>query len=50
MIHVGYAGGLQPDMKAGDIVLTDGAYNAIAKVLCLKRTIIIMRSENKTDR
>ena len=24
-IHIGFAGGLQPDMKPGDIVLTDGA-------------------------
>ncbi|MDE7444228.1 MAG: nucleoside phosphorylase [Lachnospiraceae bacterium] len=30
LIHVGVAGGLQPDMKAGDIVLTDGAYNDTA--------------------
>lgn len=30
LIHVGFAGGLQPDMKAGDIVLTDGAYNDTA--------------------
>lgn len=30
LIHVGYAGGLQPDMKGGDIVLTDGAYNDTA--------------------
>lgn len=34
LIHIGFAGGLQPDMKAGDIVLTDGAYNdtAVAKL------------------
>lgn len=30
LIHIGYAGGLQPDMRAGDIVLTDGAYNDTA--------------------
>lgn len=30
LIHVGFAGGLQKDMKAGDIVLTDGAYNDTA--------------------
>lgn len=30
LIHVGFAGGLQPDMKAGDLVLTDGAYNDTA--------------------
>ena len=33
LIHIGFAGGLQPDMHSGDIVLTDGAYNdtAVAK-------------------
>lgn len=30
LIHIGFAGGLQPDMEAGDIVLTDGAYNDTA--------------------
>lgn len=30
LIHVGYAGGLQKDMKPGDIVITDGAYNDTA--------------------
>ncbi|MCI8670180.1 MAG: nucleoside phosphorylase [Lachnospiraceae bacterium] len=30
LIHVGYAGGLQLDMKPGDIVITDGAYNDTA--------------------
>lgn len=30
LIHVGFAGGLQPDMKAGDLVLSDGAYNDTA--------------------
>lgn len=30
LIHVGFAGGLQPDMNAGDIVLTEGAYNDTA--------------------
>lgn len=30
LIHIGFAGGLQPDMKAGDVVLTDGAYNDTA--------------------
>ena len=34
LIHIGFAGGLQPDMKPGDIVLTNGAYNdtAVAKL------------------
>lgn len=30
LIHIGFAGGLQPDMKPGDVVLTDGAYNDTA--------------------
>ena len=30
LIHIGFAGGLQADMKSGDIVLTDGAYNDTA--------------------
>ena len=30
LIHIGFAGGLQPDLNAGDIVLTDGAYNDTA--------------------
>lgn len=32
LIHVGFAGGLQPDMKPGDVVLTDGAYHDTAVV------------------
>ena len=34
LIHIGYAGGLQSDMRPGDVVLTDGAYNdtAVAKL------------------
>lgn len=30
LIHIGYAGGLQPDMRPSEIVLTDGAYNDTA--------------------
>ena len=30
LIHIGFAGGLQSDMNAGDVVLTDGAYNDTA--------------------
>lgn len=30
LIHIGFAGGLQKDMKPGDIVVTDGAYNDTA--------------------
>lgn len=30
LVHIGFAGGLQPDMHAGDIVLTEGAYNDTA--------------------
>ena len=34
LIHIGFAGGLQPYMKPGDIVLTDGAYydTAVARL------------------
>ena len=34
LMHIGYAGGLQPDMDCGNIVLTDGAFNdtAVAKL------------------
>ena len=30
LIHIGYAGGIQPDMKVGDVILTDGAFNDTA--------------------
>lgn len=30
LIHVGFAGGLQTDMRAGEVVLTEGAYNDTA--------------------
>lgn len=30
LIHIGYAGGIQPDMYSGDLVLTDGAYHDTA--------------------
>lgn len=30
LIHIGFVGGLQPDMMPGDIVLTEGAYNDMA--------------------
>lgn len=30
LIHIGFAGGLQTDMKLGDIVITNGAYNDTA--------------------
>ena len=26
LIHVGYAGGLQPELVPGEIILTDGAF------------------------
>ncbi|MBQ3782260.1 MAG: nucleoside phosphorylase [Agathobacter sp.] len=34
LIHVGYAGGLQPELVPGEIILTDGAFNdtAVAKL------------------
>lgn len=50
LIHVGFAGGLQPDMKAGDIVLTDGAYNdtAVARLYGFDYDII-ESSKSLTD-
>ncbi|SEW44294.1 nucleoside phosphorylase [[Clostridium] fimetarium] len=30
LIHVGLAGGLQPDMSIGEVIITDGAYNDTA--------------------
>lgn len=50
LIHIGYAGGLQPDMDCGDIVLTDGAYNdtAVAKLYGFDYDII-KSSKTLTD-
>ena len=33
LIHVGYAGGLQPELVPGEIILTDGAFNDTAVLL-----------------
>lgn len=30
LIHIGFAGGLQPDMRVGEVIVTDGAYNDTA--------------------
>ena len=35
LIYIGFAGGLQPDMKPGDIVLTNGAYNDTGRSVSL---------------
>lgn len=50
LIHIGFAGGLQPDMHSGDIVLTDGAYNdtAVAKLYGFDYDII-ESSKSLTD-
>ncbi len=50
LIHIGYAGGLQTDMKPGDIVLTDGAYNdtAVARLYGFDYDII-ESSKSLTD-
>lgn len=42
LIHIGFAGGLQTDLKPGDIVLTDGAYNdtAVARLYGFDEDII----------
>lgn len=50
LIHIGYAGGLQPNMHSGDIILTDGAYNdtAVAKLYGFDFEMI-ETSKNLTD-
>lgn len=50
LIHIGYAGGLQPDMHSGDIVLTDGAFNdtAVARLYGFDYEMI-ESSKNLTD-
>lgn len=50
LIHVGFAGGLQPDMRPGDIVITDGAYNdtAVARLYGYDLEIV-GSSEELTD-
>lgn len=42
LIHIGFAGGLQTNMKPGDIVLTDGAHNdtAVARLYGFDDAII----------
>ncbi len=51
LVHIGYAGGLQPDMRPGDIVLTDGAYNdtAVARLYGFDYDII-ESSKSLTDK
>lgn len=50
LIHIGFAGGLQTDMHAGDIVLTEGAYNdtAVARLYGFDYDII-ESSKDLTD-
>jgi len=50
LVHIGFAGGLQTDMRAGDIVLTDGAYNdtAVARLYGFDDDII-QSSKELTD-
>lgn len=42
LIHIGFAGGIQQDLRVGDIVLTDGAYNdtAVARLYGFDRDFI----------
>lgn len=47
LIHVGFAGGLQPDMRPGDIVVTDGAYNDTAVARLYGYDLEIVRSSEK---
>lgn len=50
LIHIGFAGGLQPDMRVGDIVLTDGAYNdtAVARLYGFD-SVFIESTKSLTD-
>lgn len=51
LIHVGFAGGLQPDMRPGEIVITDGAYNDTAVARLYGYDFNIMEaSKELTDR
>lgn len=47
LIHVGFAGGLQTDMKPGDIVITDGAYNDTAVARLYGYDLDIIESSKK---
>lgn len=47
LIHVGFAGGLQTDMQAGDIVITDGAYNDTAVARLYGYDLDIIESSKK---
>lgn len=51
LVHIGYAGGLQLDMRPGDVVLTDGAYNdtAVARLYGFDYDII-ESSKSLTDK
>lgn len=51
LVHIGYASGLQLDMRPGDVVLTDGAYNdtAVARLYGFDFDII-ESSKSLTDK
>lgn len=47
LIHVGFAGGIQTDMQAGNIVITDGAYNDTAVARLYGYDLDIIESTKK---
>ncbi len=47
LIHIGFAGGLQTDMQAGDIIITDGAYNDTAVARLYGYDLDIIESSKK---
>ena len=51
LIHVGYAGGLQPELVPGEIILTDGAFNdtAVARLYGYDYDIIHSSKDLTTD-
>lgn len=47
LIHIGFAGGLQTDMTAGDVIITDGAYNDTAVARLYGYDLDIIESSKK---
>lgn len=47
LIHIGFAGGLQTNMTAGDVIITDGAYNDTAVARLYGYDLDIIESSKK---
>lgn len=47
LIHIGFSGGLQTDMKAGDVVISDGAYNDTAVARLYGYDVAFIESSNE---